>query len=126
MTLRAFFGAPPFVLLEEDPGRELVFGVLRPGSGPGPRARAPGAPRSPASPEAFRRALAAAPFAAVGTFRAEPRRDGSLLWTETWARTRGVPARAAFAAYWLAIGPWSAWIRRMFLRAARGNAERRG
>ncbi|MBI5071057.1 MAG: hypothetical protein HZB56_22800 [Deltaproteobacteria bacterium] len=116
MTLRAFFSTPPFVWLEEEVGREAVFGVLIPPAGPGGRKR----PRSPAE---FREALGAAPFAALGTFRAEPEGDGVRLWTETWSRTRGVVPSLTFGAYWLAIGPWSAWIRRMFLRAARTRAE---
>jgi hypothetical protein len=32
----------------------------------------------------------------------------------------------ALASCWLAIGPFSAWIRRMFLRAARARAEGSG
>jgi hypothetical protein len=114
-TLRDFFSTRPFVILAEDPGRELVAGVLRAPLGPGGG--------SPATASAFARALGTAAFAAIATFRADPRPDGALLWTETWALTRGVRARVAFGAYWLAIGPWSAWTRRMFLRAARARAE---
>lgn len=117
MTLREFFSAPPFVWLEEEVGREAVFGVLVPPAGPGGRKR-------PASPAAFREALGAAPFAALGTFRAEPQGTGVRLWTETWSRTRGAAPSLIFGAYWLLIGPWSAWTRRMFLRAARARAER--
>jgi hypothetical protein len=118
MTLHDFFSTAPFVMLAEEPSREIVFGVLRarPGSGTG-------SARPTASASAFRHALGTAPFAAIGTFRADPHDRGSLLWTETWVRTRGARARVAFGAYWLAIGPWSAWIRRMFLRAARAQAE---
>jgi hypothetical protein len=118
-TLRDFFTTAPFVRLAEEPGRELVSGVLYPRSDVG-------ASGAPASAHAFRRALRAAPLAAIATFRAEPRGQGSLLWTETWVRTRGARARVAFGAYWLVIGPWSAWIRRMFLRAGRASAERAG
>jgi hypothetical protein len=117
MTLRGFFSTRPFVWLEEEVGREAVFGVLIPPAGPGGRKR-------PTSPAEFREALGAAPFAALGTFRAEPEGDGVRLWTETWSRTRGAMPSLAFGAYWLVIGPWSAWIRRMFLRAARARAER--
>jgi hypothetical protein len=105
-TWSSFVTAPPFLALEEEPGRELVFGVAT-------------ARPAPTSPEAFRVAAAAAGLAAVGTFRAEPREGGALLWTETWARTSGRTAAVLFGAYWLAIGPWSAWIRRILLRAAR-------
>lgn len=119
MTLRAFFSTPPFVWLEEEAGREAVFGVLIPPSGPGGRRR----PRSPAE---FREALGAAPFAALGTFRAESDGDGVRLWTETWSRTRGTIPSLLSGGYWLAIGPWSAWIRRMFLRAAAARCTPHG
>mgnify|MGYP003391044691 CR=1 FL=1 len=61
-------------------------------------------------------------MAAVGNFRVEPGGSGARLWTETWAQVSGPRARIAFGAYWLAVGPFSAWIRRMFLRAARARA----
>jgi hypothetical protein len=117
-TLRGFFSTAPFVVLAEEPGRELVSGVLV-----AARGAASGRRWTPASSDEFRRALGTAPFAAIATFRAEPRGATTLLWTETWARTRGL-ARPIFGAYWLVIGPWSAWIRRMFLHAARAKAER--
>lgn len=118
MTLREFFSTSPFVMLEEDPGRELVGGVLVP-----PRdAGAGGRRRLPESASEFRRMLDAAPVAAIATFRSEPAEGGAHLWTETWVRATGT-ARPAFAAYWLAIGPWSAWIRRLILGAARRRAE---
>ncbi len=116
-TLREFFSTEPFVALEEEPGRELVAGVLVPARDP-----ATGRRRRPDTPAGFRDACAAAPAAAIANFRADPAGSGSRLWTETWVRTRGPLASAAFGAYWLAIGPWSAWIRRMFLRAARRAA----
>lgn len=116
MTLRAFFGTAPFVRLEEEPGRELVAGILVPPPGPDGRRR------PPASAGEFREVvLRGAAMAAVATFRADPRGAGALLWTETWVRTQGRLPGALFGAYWLAIGPWSAWIRRMFLRAARAR-----
>ncbi|MFO0582904.1 MAG: hypothetical protein U0229_11560 [Anaeromyxobacter sp.] len=117
-TLRESFSTVPFTILEEEPGREFVFGVMLP-----PRGRS--ARDVCASPAAFREALAAAPLGVVANFRAEPREGGgALLWTETWARTRGRRAALAFGAYWLLIGPFSAWIRRIFLRTARRRAER--
>jgi len=117
MSLRAFFSAPPFLLLEEETGRELVFGVqLPPASRKGRR-------QLPGTPAEFRAALPQAPLAAIGTFRAEPSGAGALLWTETWARTSGAGPRLLFGAYWLAIGPWSAWTRRLILRAARDRCQ---
>ncbi len=87
----------------------MVFGILT--------ARPP-----PASPDAFRRAAPTAHLAAVASFRAEAAPGGARLATETWTRTSGRTAALAFGAYWLAIGPWSAWIRRLILRAARARA----
>jgi hypothetical protein len=96
MTIRAFFSTPPFALLEEERGRELVFGISRGG------------------------------MTAVGNFRADPAPCGAVLSTETWVETRGRRARAVFALYWLAIGRFSAWIRRMMLAAAARRAESGG
>jgi hypothetical protein len=118
MTLDAFFSTAPFVRLDEEPGREWVAGVLVPAPD------AAGRREPPRSPGAFRSAVAAgAPLAAIVTFRAEPTGGGSLLWTETFTRTQGRAASLVFAGYWLAIGPFSAWIRRAFLEAARRAAE---
>src|SRR5262249_56052024 len=83
MTLREFFSTAPFVPLDEEPGREWVAGVLI------------GA--TPTSAGEFRRALAAAPMAAIATFRADPAEHGAAhLWTETWSRTRGTGAAPGF------------------------------
>jgi hypothetical protein len=115
-TLLEFFSTPPFVLLEEVRGTELVGGVMIPGRAAGGHGPARRQPRSPAE---FERSLADAPLAAIATFRAESGERGTILWTETWVRARGAFPTIAFAAYWLAIGPFSAWIRRIFLREAR-------
>jgi hypothetical protein len=50
-------------------------------------------------------------------FRAEPRLDGSLLTTETRVHALTPRARRLFRLYWLAIGPFSALIRRRWLKA---------
>ena len=50
-------------------------------------------------------------------FRAEPRADGSLLTTETRVHALTPRARRLFRLYWLAIGPFSALIRRRWLKA---------
>jgi hypothetical protein len=118
-TIREFFVTPPFVLLEEAPGREVVFGVL----GPFWQYRRGGLPpRVARSPDEFRHALADGTMAAIGSYGVERVGAGTLLWTETWVSAPGAAQRAAFSAYWLAIGPFSAWIRRMMLRAARRRA----
>jgi hypothetical protein len=118
MTRLQLFGSSPFLVLEEEAGRELVFGVV------GPfwqlrRGHLP--PRIPRTPDEFRAALAVGRMAAIGNFRVEPVAEGSRLWTETWVSTPALPQAIAFTAYWLLIGPFSAWIRRLFLRAARGG-----
>ncbi len=120
MTLERFFGTPPFLVLDEEPGRELVFGVVGPfwhwwgGSLPA------GIPRTP---EEFRAALAAGRMAGIGNFRVEPNGGGSRVWTETWVFTPGSRQAVPFVAYWMVVGPFSAWIRRIFLRAGRREAE---
>jgi len=43
---------------------------------------------------------------------------GSLLWTETRVTAMDARARRAFRAYWLAVGPFSALIRRRWLAGA--------
>ncbi len=120
MPLRAFFSTAPFAILADDPGGEVVFAVGAP-----PAAWRLVRPASPSlEPEAFRAAAGRLPFVAVGGFGAAPAPGGATLWTETWVSTSGVAATAAFTAYWLAIGPFSAWTRRMFLRGARGRLAR--
>lgn len=118
-TLGQFFSTSPFLELQAEDGRELVFGVV------GPfwawrRGRVP--PRVPASPDEFRAALAGGRMAAIGNFRVEPGPERVRLWTETWVFAPGARQRLPFVAYWLAIGPFSAWIRRLLLRAARRRA----
>jgi hypothetical protein len=49
---------------------------------------------------------------------AEPAGEGSRLATETRVLAHGNSARRAFRRYWLAVGPFSALIRRRWLRAA--------
>ncbi len=119
MTIREFFSTPPFLVLDEEPDREVVFGVV------GPfwqlrRERRP--PRIPGAPGEFRQAASEGRTAAIGNFRAEPAATGSLVWTETWVSTPGRRQAIAFTAYWLLVGPFSAWIRRLMLRAGRAAA----
>jgi hypothetical protein len=113
MTLADFFATAPFLRLDEVPGQEAVYGVV---------AR-DGRPLRVAGPGAFRAAAAGAPLAAVVSFLAEPAPGGARLVTETWAASHGRAARLAFGLYWLAVGPFSALIRRLILAAARRSAE---
>jgi hypothetical protein len=119
MTLLQFFGTTPFLILEEEPGREFVFGVV----GPFWRWRGSSLPTAPPrSAEEFRAAVAQGRMAAIGNFRVEPTAAGSRLWTETWVSAPGRGQSVFFTAYWLLVGPFSAWIRRILLKAARRRA----
>lgn len=118
-TVLDFFSSPPFVLLERVNGTELVGGVVVPRRGAG----ANGTETTARSPEEFEEILPKARFAAIAIFRAEPGERGARLWTETWVRLGGPFTTLAFAAYWFFVGPFSAWIRRTFLREARKSAE---
>ncbi len=68
------------------------------------------------------RAASAPPLIKVAAdFRAEPAASGSggaRVSTETRVATVGAVARGVFGAYWLVVGPFSALIRRRWLRAA--------
>ena len=55
--------------------------------------------------------------------RAVPDGDGCRLETETRVFLTDRAARRRFAAYWLAIRPFSGLIRRLWLRAAKRRAE---
>ena len=57
-------------------------------------------------------------------FRAEPIPGGSRLSTETRVKAMNEQARRRFRLYWLAIGPFSALIRRRWLAAATAAAKR--
>ncbi|MEA2364503.1 MAG: hypothetical protein QOI32_15 [Thermoleophilaceae bacterium] len=49
---------------------------------------------------------------------------GTLLATETRIQTTDAASRRSFGRYWRLVGPWSALIRRAWLRAIRLRAER--
>jgi hypothetical protein len=57
--------------------------------------------------------------------RASPHGDGALLETETRVYLTDGWARRRFAAYWLAVRPFSGLVRRLWLRAAKRRAETR-
>jgi len=98
-----------FVYLADDPPRELVVGtaVLHP----------PGV-RGALTPEVFRRPLPPGFALAAMSFAVRPDGPGgSLVSTETRVYANSPAARRRFAAYWRAIYPCSALIRRMWLRA---------
>jgi hypothetical protein len=55
-------------------------------------------------------------------FRAEPSPGGSLLTTETRVHALTARARRIFRLYWLVVGPFSALIRRRWLKAIADRA----
>jgi hypothetical protein len=116
-----------FMMLAEEPQRELVFGTL---------VLAPRELRQlpPEELQRLRREFTPARFAAldkpgyakaVMNFRLEDEGGG---WTRVVTETRVFAtddhARRRFAAYWRTIYPGSALIRRTWLRAIRARAER--
>ena len=56
-------------------------------------------------------------------FRAEPHGGGSLLSTETRVHALTPRARRLFRLYWLVVGPFSALIRRRWLKAIAARAR---
>ena len=106
-----------FVLLEERP-EALVLGVV------GRFWTTDGGVEQlgPASFAAFD-----APGFAKGAmnFHARAADGGTLLTTETRIHATDESARRSFGRYWRVIGPFSALIRRAWLRAIRKRAERR-
>ena len=58
-------------------------------------------------------------------FHARAADGGTLLTTETRIQATDDSARRSFGRYWRVIGPFSALIRRAWLRAIRKRAERR-
>lgn len=72
---------------------------------------------------AWRAAAVPGTIKAVADFRAERIPGGSRLITETRVQAVDERARRAFRLYWLAIGPFSALIRRRWLRAIQRAAR---
>lgn len=108
-----------FILLAEEPGREIVLGT------------AVVAPRGfqrtkKVTPEDFK-ALHEPGFAVAGmNFRVEDAGPGECqVTTETRVYATNAEARHRFAPYWRVIYPGSALIRRMWLRAVKRRAEAR-
>jgi hypothetical protein len=109
-----------FVVLAEDSGREIVLGsaVMVP---PGFRAR-----RRPVL-EDFKTIQEPGFAIATMNFLIEDNGPGiCIVTTETRVRATDPFAKTRFAAYWRAIYPGSALIRRMWLRAIKQRAEHSG
>jgi hypothetical protein len=110
-----------FVLLAEEPGRELVLGLI----GQFWKLTGGSFPRT-AGPEEFRAFDRPDHAKAVINFHVgDPQPDGTTrVRTETRIQATDPKARRKFAAYWRVIYPGSALIRKSWLRAIEKRAER--
>jgi hypothetical protein len=109
-----------FTILADEPGRELVLGVIGRFWGLRDRAIRP-----------IRSALDFTAFAEPGFARAamnfliEPLdAESCRVTTETRVQATDARARRAFRLYWTVVHPGSALIRRLWLRALERRAER--
>ena len=108
-----------FVLLAEDPGRELVFGGI------GQIFRASGGSRPVFRNADGFRAFGEPGYAKVAmNFSAEVRAGGTELRTETRVLATDAASRRRFGRYWRLIRPGSALTRRTWLGAAKRRAQR--
>jgi hypothetical protein len=115
--LERFFLAHRFVVLSRTPTEWVggaVGAVWRPRGGLVPLEDA----------DAWRTAAVGGTIKAAIDFRAEPVPGGSRLSTETRVLAMDDRARRAFRLYWLVVGPFSALIRRRWLRAVQGGVGR--
>lgn len=107
-----------FILLAEDPPREIVLGVV------GTFWRPTGGIRRIEGSEF---AVFSEPGQAKATwnFRVESVTDGrSVVYTETRVRCVDGPTRRKFLLYWAAIGPFSGYVRRRGLRLIKSDVDR--
>jgi hypothetical protein len=106
-----------FVLLAEEPPRELVIGTVV--AAP-PKARASGR----LTPELFQKKLQPGVALATMNFLVMPDdQGGSTISTETRIYANNKSALRRFVVYWRIIHPGSDIIRRMWLRAIKQRAE---
>jgi hypothetical protein len=116
-TIERFFAAHRFVVLDRTP-TEWVAGTV------GAVWRLRGGLVRLTDADAWRDSSVPGTIKGVVDFRAEPIPGGSRLTTETRVLAVDERARRAFRVYWLAIGPFSALIRRRWLAAAIAAAKR--
>jgi hypothetical protein len=116
-TVERFFTAHRFVVLARTP-TEWVAGtvgaVWRPRGGLVPLTDA----------ACWRVAALPGTIKAAIDLRAEKIPGGSRLTTETRVKATDAAARRAFRLYWLAVGPFSALIRRRWLKTIQAAARR--
>lgn len=103
-----------FMMLADDPGRELVFGAI------GGRCKHLATPQ----PEDFMGPDRPPCIKIAANFRLRPAMGGAtLLTTETRVYAIDSSAARRFAAYWRVIYPGSSWIRVMWLEGIKRRAE---
>lgn len=107
-----------FALLAEKAGRSVVLGTVG-------RFWSLRAPRRPLPPDSFASFEEPGWAKAALSFEVEPEgEDRARVLTETRVRCTDERSRRAFRRYWLLVGPFSALIRRLWLREIRRLAER--
>jgi hypothetical protein len=120
MTLDGFLRGG-FVLLAEDPGREIVLGVVG-------RFWRPRGEVVRLDPDGFlgfdRPGYAKAAWSIA--VRSDTRTGHTILVTETRVVATDAAARRRLRAYWALIRPFSGWVRRRMLALAKADAEGRG
>jgi hypothetical protein len=106
-----------FVLLADEPGQEIVFGLIG-------RFWTRSAGIQSVGADAFVPFEQSGFAKAVGNLAFAPRDDRSIrVTTETRVRCYGGAARLSFRLYWLLVGPFSGLIRREWLRLIKERAE---
>jgi hypothetical protein len=106
-----------FVLLAEDPGTEVVLGIVG-------RFWTPRGGVLRVTPDEFQEFDRPGLAKAVWNFRVEPRGDERcVVATETRVRCTDEASRRKFVLYWAAIGAFSGLIRRRALATIKADAE---
>jgi hypothetical protein len=113
-----------FMLLADDPGREVVFGTIRGRCNPTLRQTQAKEWATHPQPEDFLRFNPPRCVKIAANFRLRPAMGGAtLLTTETRVYATDSTVARRFAAYWRVIYPGSSWIRVMWLDAIKRRAE---
>jgi hypothetical protein len=116
-VLLASFLDGPFALLVDEPGHEVVLGLIAQ-----PWRLRGGETREIADAAAFTAFREPGFVRVVVGFESEPAPGGALLATETRIAATDPGARRAFRRYWRVVAAGSGLIRRDILRAARRRA----
>lgn len=107
----------PFTVVMEEPGVELVLGIVG-------RFWLPGGGLVASSARQFQQPPPPGLAQAVWNFRVEPRGGGTQLSTETRVRCADESTRRSFLRYWAIVRFGSGLTRRSMLRLIRRTAEK--